>query len=417
MVMDITENGTYTPYDDNSLIKSVNVNVPVPRVQYQRSLYFSELGFTFPSGNDEVSDLQTAVINPSSGYDAIGRIRINTQTQNKIITSNGTYYSDNPNVILKKITVNVPQSTFTTKSITSNGTYNASDDGYNGYSSVTVNVPPPNLLLEKSITSNGTYSASSDGYDGYSSVVVNVSPNVTTKSSTVSFEGFSQPSNNNQTTGLQNKYFYAFTSGYDGYSTFVYSLKIQYITITSNGTYYPTDDNTAIRKVVVNVSPSLTTKTITSNGTYYASNDGYNGYSSVTVSGIPSTKYVWIVNMPYVGVNVSFSQGSNVTNNPMGINKGYLFIFFNQTSNSIIIRYRDYNDTSTQSKSFDSVTNWKYVATYIGNVTLSSFPITFYDKNYNTSYSMNEFVPINGRVNSFEYELNTSLLHLVVSNS
>lgn len=58
-----------------------------------------------------------------------------------------------------------------TKSITANGTYNASSDNANGYSNVSVNVSPN--LTTKLITANGTYSASSDSADGYSSVTVN----------------------------------------------------------------------------------------------------------------------------------------------------------------------------------------------------------------------------------------------------
>ena len=61
-----------------------------------------------------------------------------------------------------------------TKTITSNGTYNALDDDLDGYSTVTVNVPSATLGT-KSITQNGTYNASSDSLDGYSQVTVNVS--------------------------------------------------------------------------------------------------------------------------------------------------------------------------------------------------------------------------------------------------
>lgn len=60
----------------------------------------------------------------------------------------------------------------TTKSITANGTYNASSDNADGYSSVTVSVQPS--LATKEITENGTYNASSDNADGYSSVTVSV---------------------------------------------------------------------------------------------------------------------------------------------------------------------------------------------------------------------------------------------------
>lgn len=61
------------------------------------------------------------------------------------------------------------------KTITANGTYTASDDDKDGYSQVTVNVPPtrPNLIT-KSITANGLYRAIDDEADGYSQVNVNV---------------------------------------------------------------------------------------------------------------------------------------------------------------------------------------------------------------------------------------------------
>ena len=63
----------------------------------------------------------------------------------------------------------------TEKTITSNGTYNASSDQADGYSKVTVNVPSSSpTLITKNITSNGTYNASSDQADGYSSVTVNI---------------------------------------------------------------------------------------------------------------------------------------------------------------------------------------------------------------------------------------------------
>lgn len=60
-----------------------------------------------------------------------------------------------------------------TKNIIENGTYNASSDGLDGYSQVTVNVPEKTLGT-KSIITNGTYNASADNLDGYSQVNVNV---------------------------------------------------------------------------------------------------------------------------------------------------------------------------------------------------------------------------------------------------
>ena len=60
------------------------------------------------------------------------------------------------------------------KIIEENGYYYASDDGYEGYDIVTVQVPKdPIDTTTATFTQNGTYSPS--GYDGYSSFTVNVS--------------------------------------------------------------------------------------------------------------------------------------------------------------------------------------------------------------------------------------------------
>lgn len=64
--------------------------------------------------------------------------------------------------------------TLVSKTITSNGTYNATDDHADGYDMVTVNVPTSGTIVSKTITANGTYNASADSADGYSPVTVNV---------------------------------------------------------------------------------------------------------------------------------------------------------------------------------------------------------------------------------------------------
>lgn len=62
-----------------------------------------------------------------------------------------------------------------TKTITQNGTYNASSDNVDGYSSVKVSVYAGQpVFIDKTITENGIYNASSDNADGYSSVTVDV---------------------------------------------------------------------------------------------------------------------------------------------------------------------------------------------------------------------------------------------------
>ena len=85
-------------------------------------------------------------------------------------TENGDYSEED--TAYSPVHVAVPEPVLKTKSITDNGTYDASGDSADGYSSVTVDVQPD--LTTKSITANGTYNASDDNVDGYSSVNVNV---------------------------------------------------------------------------------------------------------------------------------------------------------------------------------------------------------------------------------------------------
>ena len=81
-----------------------------------------------------------------------------TGTKEITITENGTTTEDVAEYASAEITVDVPSgsSTLTTKTITENGTYNASSDEADGYSSVTVNVPQPSGTKQISITQNGT---------------------------------------------------------------------------------------------------------------------------------------------------------------------------------------------------------------------------------------------------------------------
>ena len=79
------------------------------------------------------------------------------------------------------------ETTLINKTIDANGTYQAINDGANGYSSVTVDVQPN--LGTKSITNNGTYYANTDSVDGYSSVSVNVQPTLQSKMITINDNG------------------------------------------------------------------------------------------------------------------------------------------------------------------------------------------------------------------------------------
>ena len=67
-----------------------------------------------------------------------------------------------------------------TKEITANGEYPASDDGADGFSSVTANIPIPTIIEAPApITANGTYTASQMGADGISECTVNVPTYIT----------------------------------------------------------------------------------------------------------------------------------------------------------------------------------------------------------------------------------------------
>lgn len=121
-------------------------------------------------------------------------------------------------------------------------------------------VDGPLNLIAKSVTANGTYSASSDNADGYSSVTVNVpSGGGSMQTKTVT------PTTSQQTVQPD--------SGYDGLShVTVNAIPSEYIipsgseTKTANGTY----DVTALAQLVVNVAGSsvkTATGTFTGNGT------------------------------------------------------------------------------------------------------------------------------------------------------
>ena len=96
--------------------------------------------------------------------------------EEKTITANGVYTPSGDG--FSKVTVNVTGTPISLqeKTVTENNVTVEADEGYTGLSKVTVNVPPTvPALTEKNITENGTYNASSDGVDGYSVVTVNVS--------------------------------------------------------------------------------------------------------------------------------------------------------------------------------------------------------------------------------------------------
>lgn len=96
-------------------------------------------------------------------------------------------------------------------------------------------------LTEKNIDSNGTYSAKDEGYDGFSTVNVDVKPNL-------------QQKGVNPTTEVQ---YVGFDDGYDGLlNVTVGAIQTEEAVLTANGTYTP-EDGKFFSKVVVNIPTDI----------------------------------------------------------------------------------------------------------------------------------------------------------------
>lgn len=100
-------------------------------------------------------------------------------------TDNGIYDAGSGKAY-NPVSVDVPEPTLISKSITANGTYNASSDNADGYSSVTVNVPDTaQALIDKSISGtvtipSGTTTLRQYILNGCSSITDIVFPNTLT---------------------------------------------------------------------------------------------------------------------------------------------------------------------------------------------------------------------------------------------
>ena len=141
------------------------------------------------------------------------------------------------------------------KTVTENGT----DIDIAQYATLDVNVQPN--LGTKTVNQNGVYNASSDGLDGYSKVTV--STPVPTGKKTIAANG----------TDIDVSSYALVDVAVPG--------PVGKKTITENGTNI---DIAAYATADVQVSPNVGTKTITENGIYPASADNLDGYSSVTVN-------------------------------------------------------------------------------------------------------------------------------------
>lgn len=141
----------------------------------------------------EEKDPNTLYIVTDSEADTVelylGDKKISDDIISKTITENGTYNASADGADgYNPVTVDIP---IVSKTITENGTYNASEDEAAGYSTVTVNVPASSTIVSKTITTNGTYNASADSADGYDPVTVNVpQPVITTTTAAADLTGY-----------------------------------------------------------------------------------------------------------------------------------------------------------------------------------------------------------------------------------
>lgn len=147
----VTANGVYDPEDENvDGYLSVTVNVP-------NSYSASDEGKVVDDGA-LVSQTSTTVTTNGT---------VDTTLNDEVVVSVPNSYESSDEGKVVSSGALVPQ-TSTTK--TANGTYDTTLNN-----EVVVNVPGSADLGTKSITANGTYTATDDSLDGYSSVTVNVS--------------------------------------------------------------------------------------------------------------------------------------------------------------------------------------------------------------------------------------------------
>ena len=126
---------TFTAEDDFSVVATGNVG---GEITYNDDVYnVTSKSFTFPN-----SDITISMSTGSTGS-------VNIQTSMMPITANGKYTVNG----YDRVNVNVTP-TLITKNITANGTYNASSDSADGYSSVTVNVTSVPSVVTGTFTPN-----------------------------------------------------------------------------------------------------------------------------------------------------------------------------------------------------------------------------------------------------------------------
>jgi hypothetical protein len=164
------------------------------------------------------------------------------------------------------------------------------------------------VLVGLTAEANGVYLASDDGADGYSVVTVNVP-----SKEPVLREGSATPTKSQQTINPP--------SGADGFSKFVvekipdeYVVPTGEIEINENG-IHPVSDYASVLVDVPDTPAAVRPLEITENGTHSAADEGLDGYSVVTVnvaSGGGSAVETCTVEFPY---HVGYLWYTNATGN------------------------------------------------------------------------------------------------------
>lgn len=372
--LDVSENGSYDASDEGADgYDVVNVNVP-PVPARLLEVRIEENGVIDPpEGYDGFSKLRVSVLSDANinekpdeitengtyeaiddGLDGYSKVTVNLNIQNeKELTENGTFYPDGTNSGVYKMNVNVTPP-LEDAEFTRNGNYTPTGTNY-GFSHVNVNVPNP-PLEQALFTTNGVYTPSGTNY-GFSEVNVSV-PLPTLEEKFVTSNGDYYPSSSN----------YGFSHVNVNVPGYVPVLENR--EFTQNGNYTPSPGYDGFFKVDVNV-PTKTIGTrsdITSNGTYFASQNSLDGFSEVKVN-VPVNTLGVITTITQNGVYNANSYGFNGFINvnvqvPQTATFGTKTFTENGLYNANSYGFDGFNQVNIQVPSGGPEVNWQQVVYY-----------------------------------------------------
>lgn len=179
----INHNGTYLASSDSlEGFTDVTVAVPLaPKSITRNGTYvatddgvdgYSSVSLTYDTHNQDKTVYTNGPVTFDSGYDGLGTVNVALPLGTKTVTRDGTYLASSDSLEgFTQFTVDYDLR-LEDISVNNNGVYTAGS-GYDGLGEVTVSLD----LDSKTITANGTYNASSDNLSGYDTVTVNVDVN------------------------------------------------------------------------------------------------------------------------------------------------------------------------------------------------------------------------------------------------